>query len=416
VSTIDDSLFEAKKNEFIVYVEEACKFYSLEKRPRIEFVECYVSHGMKALAEIDYINWVMYVSLIYLKDMPQYQMKETAFHEVTHLLDHSHDTGFYNKLKDAITTTWEPDSTSGLTMIDGGKRKITEDKKFEPNLISKYKRTIKIINISDKPEKNCMIKLMDSYIEYSSSKIYQGLTDENGTAIFNDIPEGIYIQRIYSGNDYIEEIIELTKDDDIVIKTRTADKIESTIILKNFIDLPLKNCRIEITRIDDDFYDDPIKFNEVTNNQGEANFKDIFNGNYLVCFLRKRQIIELKNKGFFTIKIPFIQKEDKKLDEKINKVKNESRIFKVIPEEKFYEKFKIRSKFDCCEYHLCRQKKELHQCPFCKNWYCDNHYRPTKPYSLNFNDAKEFEKWKEYTIPPFHPCPIYFDYKHKIER
>jgi hypothetical protein len=416
VSDFEDKLLKTKEEKFIQYVELASKMYDLLSIPQVVFEDGLLPYNPRWLACIDLNNMVIYVSRVHLKEMPFEQIKETAFHEVTHVVNPPHDTDFHNTLDDVLVATWEPYSTSGIIMIDGGKREIIEGKKFEPNLISKYKRTIKIINISNKPEKNCIIKLMDSYIEYSSSKIYQGLTDENGTAIFNGIPEGIYMQRIYSGNDYIEEIVELTKDDDIVIKIKTADKIESTIILKNFIDLPFKNCRIEITRIDDDFYDNPIKFNEVTNNQGEANFKDIFNGNYLVCFLGTRQIIELTNQGFFIIKIPFIQKEDKKLDEKINKVKNESRIFKVIPEEKFYEKFRIRSKFDCCEYHLCRQNKELHQCPYCKNWYCDNHYRPTKPYSLNFNDAKEFEKWKEYTIPPFHPCPIYFDYKHKIER
>lgn len=60
--------------------------------------------------------------------MDQAEIRQTAIHELTHLFNQSHDGSFHTKCQDIISTTWKPDSTSGLIMINGGGRTCLENK------------------------------------------------------------------------------------------------------------------------------------------------------------------------------------------------------------------------------------------------------------------------------------------------
>ena len=61
-----------------------------------------------------------------------------------------------------------------------------------------------------------------------------------------------------------------------------------------------------------------------------------------------------------------------------------------------------------CNYHLCRKKTELTQCPHCKGYFCKDCIKPTIPGLPNPDNPKEFYEWK--LKEKCHPCPDYFDY------
>ncbi len=118
----DDSLLRAKEERFKEFVKLASKIYKLQFVPKIVFHDGYLPDGPDVLAHIYLDSGQICVSRIRLKEMPIEKVKETAFHEVTHLLNASHDTFFHNKLDDVMLATWKPESTSGLLTIDGGRR------------------------------------------------------------------------------------------------------------------------------------------------------------------------------------------------------------------------------------------------------------------------------------------------------
>lgn len=118
----DKDLLKLKESKFIMYMEEASLFYQLQNIPHVVFCDEYTPSGSKAIACIDIDSWIIYVSRIHLKELPFEKVKESAYHEVTHLLNASHDTSFRNKLDDTLTTTWKPENTSGIIMKIGNTR------------------------------------------------------------------------------------------------------------------------------------------------------------------------------------------------------------------------------------------------------------------------------------------------------
>ncbi len=105
------------KARFEEYVELACRKLGLKYKPRVIFVEGYIEGHEGNPACIEVFSWTIFVSCIHLKTMSVGRIKEVAMHEVTHIFEHSHDTGFYNKLEDLKDGTFEP--PSGTTAING---------------------------------------------------------------------------------------------------------------------------------------------------------------------------------------------------------------------------------------------------------------------------------------------------------
>ncbi len=65
-----------------------------------------------------------------------------------------------------------------------------------------------------------------------------------------------------------------------------------------------------------------------------------------------------------------------------------------------------------CNYHLCRKKRALSQCPHCKSYYCKEHIKPVVPAHLGSEWSVSDSGDNNY-----HPCPEYVDFlKEQKER
>lgn len=133
----DDDVLRMKESKFEAFVELASKLYELKYKPRVVFMDGYIPDMPNAMACIDIYSSVIRVSRAYLINMSDEEIKNTAFHEVIHLFNASHDTAFYGKLSDAITGTWEP--PGGVIVIDGNAR--SDDKKSKKLSKPKKNRT-----------------------------------------------------------------------------------------------------------------------------------------------------------------------------------------------------------------------------------------------------------------------------------
>lgn len=65
-----------------------------------------------------------------------------------------------------------------------------------------------------------------------------------------------------------------------------------------------------------------------------------------------------------------------------------------------------------CNYHLCRKRKKLTQCEYCKSYYCEKHLQPKPPGLPRFKSTKPEDKlfMKEWRKKRGHPCAPYREY------
>ena len=116
----DADALRMKESRFNEFVEMACETYGVKYKPQVIFIDGLLPENPSWLACIEIFSRTIKVSRTQLLKMSIEQIKETAFHEVTHIFDASHDTSFHNILDDVMTTTWEP--PSGVIVIDGNIR------------------------------------------------------------------------------------------------------------------------------------------------------------------------------------------------------------------------------------------------------------------------------------------------------
>ncbi|MDE1871200.1 MAG: hypothetical protein KGI06_03090 [Candidatus Micrarchaeota archaeon] len=57
-----------------------------------------------------------------------------------------------------------------------------------------------------------------------------------------------------------------------------------------------------------------------------------------------------------------------------------------------------------CNYHLCRKKRKLSKCPYCKRYFCKEHIKPIVPGKSNTDADHEMD---------YHPCSPYYNYDKK---
>jgi len=120
--SLDDAFLKGKEEIVLQHVEYLTEKLELKMTPRVVFCDGFTPAGQNALACIDTSTWVIYISRIYLSKMDTAQIRETIAHEITHLFDPTHEPSFHKKLTDINTALWKPESTSGIIMIDGGRR------------------------------------------------------------------------------------------------------------------------------------------------------------------------------------------------------------------------------------------------------------------------------------------------------
>ena len=61
-----------------------------------------------------------------------------------------------------------------------------------------------------------------------------------------------------------------------------------------------------------------------------------------------------------------------------------------------------------CNYHLCREKRVLKQCPYCDKYFCEEHINPFEPFV-----GHPSERPSSYDKDEGHPCAIYAEKKKK---
>ena len=121
-SSRNDAFLEGKKALVEAYVEEVTETLELDKPPKIEFCPGYTPMGQEALACIDVVLKIVYISIIHLRTMSFEEIKKNVAHELVHLIETEHTPEFYRILNNLLQGSWKPTFTSGLVMIDGNKK------------------------------------------------------------------------------------------------------------------------------------------------------------------------------------------------------------------------------------------------------------------------------------------------------
>jgi hypothetical protein len=67
-----------------------------------------------------------------------------------------------------------------------------------------------------------------------------------------------------------------------------------------------------------------------------------------------------------------------------------------------------------CNYHLCRREAKLTQCPYCHDYFCQEHINPRPPSFPNFDYPNKFNEWKD--DENTHPCTDYYDHLVREDR
>jgi len=143
----ESDILRMKESKFESYVEQACKIYKLKYKPKVFFQDGRFTELPDANAYIELTSNTIYVSRAYLLEATDEDIKETAFHEVTHIFNAAHDTAFYNKLDDSLTDFWVP--PGGLRVINGNKLRIPtrkekkEETKPDNTICNRYSHNCK---------------------------------------------------------------------------------------------------------------------------------------------------------------------------------------------------------------------------------------------------------------------------------
>jgi len=130
----DGALLKGKEEIFLDYIKILCEALELKRLPQVIFCDGYTPMGPDAKACIDSASWTIWVSCIHLRMMSFEEIKKTAGHELNHLFIGPHNAEFRNKLNELLVATWEPEFTSGLKVIDGGKEVEKPEKQPEKEI------------------------------------------------------------------------------------------------------------------------------------------------------------------------------------------------------------------------------------------------------------------------------------------
>ena len=213
----EKQMLQEKKKRFENVVLHASKTLGLPKPPKVKFWEGYCPHGAgnDELAHIHWDKGIICVSESMLKRMSYEKIEETATHEVTHMLEHSHDENFYIRMDKTMQADWEP---KGVT-LEGkdeedekeSKNKPKEDKKRCNYHLCRKETTLKkcpycggyFCNEHISPKLPLTYEMVDSERSPTLARIYEGEWRKKGGH-----PDAVYSE--YKLNKIAREEKELT--------------------------------------------------------------------------------------------------------------------------------------------------------------------------------------------------------------
>jgi hypothetical protein len=110
-------IIDEKKKLFLFWIDWAVQSYKISSSVFVKFWENHdLDHFVNARAHIHLENNTVCISQEELSKMTKEEIKETAIHEITHILERDHNPIFYENLTNEIIGSWTPDS-SGIIMV-----------------------------------------------------------------------------------------------------------------------------------------------------------------------------------------------------------------------------------------------------------------------------------------------------------
>lgn len=187
-------ILKGKKRVFTEAVQEVCDTQNLPM-PEINFDGCHYEGGGDELAHSHPEQYMICISERQLKVQNSEGLRETAYHEMTHLIgliEHGHK--FENKKNELISKGWRPRKGSGVHFISGDQ--INEESK----------------RIREDPERLAWVNEDSDLIKYLEGKTNH---PENKTSISNsEKPE----EKAISPDKLVTKYNPMTKED--IQKTR----------------------------------------------------------------------------------------------------------------------------------------------------------------------------------------------------
>lgn len=139
----EKQLFEEIKIRFNRFVRDACDFYReigypIDTIPEIKYIEHEAEHIFvkPCYAEIDVINKIIFVNVNLCRGRSLEDMRKTAYHEVTHLVELEHGKKFFDFLDTTLTIIFKPINPQGIYIHRGGTPlPVVKSKPPEPDLV-----------------------------------------------------------------------------------------------------------------------------------------------------------------------------------------------------------------------------------------------------------------------------------------
>lgn len=118
---MNNDILDVKKSKFLSAVKRASAALGAPP-PEVNFNDHCDGFGTQRTAHIHIDEYVICVSEIYLKKLSYEEIEEMATHEVSHLVELSHDERFRNIHRKIKRASWKP-PTPGVVIVNGNKRR-----------------------------------------------------------------------------------------------------------------------------------------------------------------------------------------------------------------------------------------------------------------------------------------------------
>ena len=123
-SEASKKILEQKKCVFLSWIDYAVQNYKINNPISVKFWENYdKNHFENARAHIHLETSTICIPEEELGRMNEEEIKETAIHEITHVLEKDHNSQFYEALNNELVSSWAP-ASAGIIKISENNYKI----------------------------------------------------------------------------------------------------------------------------------------------------------------------------------------------------------------------------------------------------------------------------------------------------